>query len=296
MIKKIIFLGIVGMFLIPLLGEGQGKDFVSNDLRTEVSIDKEGKVVINGAKIFQFAGGTMYTRLIWGNSFVRLIVKTNSKTEIVRKFGEPITVKDMKVGDYIYITGELESGSDSLAINANLIKNISDTNEQNAMSGKVVSLATTTEAFSMEAGSRGTILVKVSPETSITLGSRKVDFGHIKTGDRILSVNGVYNHTSKIMDAKAVTVFIDMNIFKPRNFEGVLKSVTSTSLPAVLVVRAEGKDYKVKLGEKSLVWNKAKKSALLSRFLVGDSVRFYGYIEESDEPVITAEIIRNLSL
>ena len=58
----------------------------------------------------------------------------------------------------------------------------------------------------------------------------------------------------------------------------------------------DGKVYTVNLAQTTLVLNKVRSAALLSRFVVGDTVRIYGRIEEVDEPIIDAEILRNISL
>ena len=84
-------------------------------------------------------------------------------------------------------------------------------------------------------------------------------------------------------------------MFAPRNFEGTLKSISGTTLPATLVVTVSGTDYTVYLAKTTVVLKKNRSAATLGRFVVDDTVRFYGAIRQANFTEIDAEIVRDLN-
>ena len=88
-----------------------------------------------------------------------------------------------------------------------------------------------------------------------------------------------------------------MNIFKPKNFKGILKTAPDKTLPTTMVVTIALKDYTIKLSENTWVINNKRKTIALSRFVVGDDIVLYGAIQESDDLIIdNVEIVRNASI
>jgi hypothetical protein len=126
--KHLFFLTVISLFLIPSY---------SLALNTEVNITSDGTATISGAKVMQLAGSTFFMRMYWGEAYVRFIIKTNSKTKILRGTGEATTIGEVKEGDWLDVKGMLESGSDSLNIVATSIKNSSVQKKQSSFSGKV---------------------------------------------------------------------------------------------------------------------------------------------------------------
>ncbi len=272
-------------------------DFNINTPKSEIYINKDGKISIVGAKIIQFAGSTIYARVIWGNAFIRIMLKTNQNTAITRRYGESIKVSNLASGDYLSVEGSLESNSDSLSIVASTIKDLSDLTQQNNFSGTITSIDSSYNSFYMSSNTLGSIKVVLSPSTSITLGSRIVDAYHLKVGNKIISATGIYDYGTNTLKTDKMTVYLDMSIFKARNYSGTLKSMSSKTLPSTLIVTIGSKDYTVKLSANTWVINNKRKTIYLSRFLEGDSVVFYGALQETDEPIIdNVEIIRNASL
>jgi hypothetical protein len=123
-----------------------------------------------------------------------------------------------------------------------------------------------------------------------------LDLAHINVGDTITKASGDYDLPTKTLNANSVTTFVDPLYYKPKNFQGTLKEVLGTTLPASLKVSVDGKIYTVNLTTKTSVWNTLRNSVSLSRYVAGDTVRIYGAIREVDEPIIDAEIVRNISL
>lgn len=90
-------------------------------------------------------------------------------------------------------------------------------------------------------------------------------------------------------------MYQDKSIFVERNFQGTLKSVSTVVLPATLVVTVGATDYTVYLADSSSVLRNNRKPTTLSRFVVGDTVRFYGAIRETNFEEIDAEVVRDLN-
>ena len=265
--------------------------------RPEIHINKDGRVLIEGAKIMQFVGNTMYARVIWDNIFLRIVVKTDQNTSFVRRYGEAVNISNIAVGNYLSIEGSLESNADSLSIIAAKIKNLSDLTQQNNFSGTILAIDPSYKSFSLNSKTLGVVQVVLDGSTSIVLGSRAVGAFHLKVGDNITSVNGVYDHGTKILKADKIVVYINMSIFKAKNRSGVLKSMSGKTLPANLVVTINSEDYTVKLSEETQIINNRRKDISLSRFIEGDSIVFYGALQETDELIVdSVEIIRNASL
>ena len=92
-----------------------------------------------------------------------------------------------------------------------------------------------------------------------------------------------------------VVVYIDPTIFLPRNFQGILQAVSGDN-PPVLTVNTEGKNYSVMLTSSTQILNNARNSVSLKRYLVGDTVRLYGAIRQAEDPIIDAQIVRDIDL
>lgn len=271
-------------------------DFDITKPKPEIYIDKTGDISIVGAKVMQFVSNVIYVRVIWQNSFMRLTIKTDQSTNIARKFGEAIKLSDIAVGDYLSIEGTLESNSDSLSLLATKIKNLSDQKQQNNFTGTIYSIDASNK-LTLKTASGDLVKLNLLSTTEISLGSRIVDFGYLKVGDKIISTSGTYNYADKNFQVDKMRVYIDMNIFKPKNFKGTLKTISEKTLPTSIVVTINSKDYTVKLSSTTQIINNKRKNIVLSRFVEGDSIVLYGAIQESDIPIIdNVEIIRNASL
>lgn len=270
-----------------------------NDGASQIYVDRNGHAVIGGIKVMQVAGSTYFSRLIWGESFVRITVKANSKTKFANKYGEPMLAKEIAEGDILVVEGELESASQTITVIPSVIRDISNQTQNNEFSGTVSNIRLDSDTFTLTTKTKGAITISVNNGTSteIKKGSRNINLSSLRNGDKITKVDGVLNHATNQMIARSVVVYVDMKTFKPRNFEGKIKEISGATLPLAFTATIGGVDYSVKLNEATVVLNNLKKSAKLSRFEAGDKVRFYGEIEESDSPVIgKVEIIRNLDL
>lgn len=263
---------------------------------SEVNISKNGIANVTGAKVMQLAGPTFYTRLYWGDTFVRLLVKTKSTTKFYRATGEATTLAEVSEGNWLDISGELESGSTGLSLVANTVRNSSVHKEQSTFSGKVTNVDLNTRQFTLDTKTVGQITVVTSTTTIFTKGSRTLDLEHVKVGDTISKTSGDYDLSSKVLVAINVKTFIDPNYYKPKLFEGKLVELTNLTAPSSIKVSVSGVTYLVNLNSSTLILNKLRNSVLLNRFVVGDSIRIFGAIREVDEPIIDAEVVRNTNI
>ena len=164
------------------------------------------------------------------------------------------------------------------------------------MKGNVVSVSQESDSFVLKTVKGNTITIETDIDTPIRKGARIIKVGDLEKGDTILSAKGIFDYGSYTMSAAAITVFQDKSVFKPRNFEGVLKNISGRELPTTLLVAVNGKDYTVYLGSKAEILNKNRKPIGLIRFVAGDIVRFYGAVRESDLSAVDAEVLRDMNI
>lgn len=282
--NKFILLSVLIVFLVPV-------SFVHGYNGSEVTITKDGAVSVTNVKVMQIFGSTFATRLYWDDAFIRLTVKTNNKTNFFRGTGESTTLSEIAEGDTLDITGVIDPGS-ALTIMAYTIRNSSVQKKQTVLSGKVVSVDLSSRKFGLETKKYGIINVTATSTTKFLKGSRLLDLEHIKIGDTIDQASGDYDLNTKNLVAKVVTIFVDLNYYKPKNFTGKFQEVSDNSVKVLV----GGVLYTVNTTDKTTILNKSKTATLLSRFVSGDSVILYGAIREVDEPIIDAEVIRNINL
>ncbi len=262
---------------------------------SEVHITKEGLATITDTKVMQIAGGTLFTRMYWGDSYVRLTVKTNQSTKFYRGTGEVTSLSEVSVGDMLDVTGQL-TGGDVLTLVTTSVKNSSVQKKQTIFSGKVQGVDFASKTFILNDKKIGTVTVVATSTTRFVKGNRNLDLDHIVVGDTITKVAGDYNINTRTIVADSVVTYVDLNTFKPRNFQGSLREIVSTTIPGSLKIMFEGKVYTVYINESTSVLNTMRNKVSLNRFQVDDTIRVYGAIREVDEPIIDAEIVRNISL
>lgn len=287
------------VFLFPLFVTAETmaqpavlQNIVDTDFRPEIIVNKEGKVSLRNLKITQIAGTTLFTRLVWGDMFLRLTVKTNDKTKYYRRYGESTTLKELNVDDYLNIEGTLEAGGSSFNVVAKDIADLTVLKQANSLNGNIGKI-TDDKTFVLYSPNYGPVTVKLMQGAEITKGSLKVALSGLKAGERVLSASGEYNHADKTLSATAVTVYIDTKQFEPRNYDGKIIEIVNDTL---IKAKVEGKDYDIKLDSKTILLNVKRNSLSLKRFVAGDDIKLYGATSESAPTTIEAEVVRNLSL
>lgn len=264
---------------------------------SEIHIRPDGKFSATNVTVTQKAGtSNFFSRVTWGDAYVRVTVLAHDDTVITKDHGEPASVKDIQEKDVLDVEGTLYSGDGVLIINATRIRDTSLQVESKTISGTVVNVNTENSSLVLSNKTFGaTTTVMLATSTTIQKGVRTIGLRDVSPGDRILSASGNYDYTKNTFSASRIEVFQDKSIFRERNFQGTLKSISSTTLPVTLVVGIGGTDYAVYLTDGSIVLNSRRKPASLTRFIVGDTVRLYGGIRPTNLSEIDASILRDLN-
>lgn len=261
---------------------------------SEVNLASDGTLSAKRVVVIQKAGSNLFTRATWSQAFVRLTVLVNASTVIMKNHGETMTVADLKEGDLLDIEGTLASGADTLIVNPTSIRDISLERESKTLSGAIANIDRSALSFTLSNKTFGDTTVIMSASTAITKGARSIAFADFKVGDRVLSASGMYDYPTNALAASDISIYQDQSIFTPRNFQGALKSISGTTLPASMVVTVGNTDYTVYLSAQASVLKNNKTAASLVRYVVGDKVRFYGSIRQTNLSEIDASIVRDL--
>jgi len=264
------------------------------DATSEIHLTPDGLFTAKRIIVVQKAGTNLFSRARWGQTFIRVTVLVNKSTDISKNHGEKMTIADIKEGDILDIEGALVSGADTLMINPTRIRDISLERESETLAGTVESINRSEMSFMLSNKSFGSTKIVLNASTPIKKGARSIEFGDISTGDKILSASGMYDYRTNALEANKLEVYQNKAVFTARNFQGTLKSISGTTLPAMLTVKVGSMDYGVYLGEKSSVLNRNKGTASLNRFVAGDIVRFYGSIRETNLSEVDASVVRDL--
>src|SRR3989344_7914440 len=257
---------------------------------SDIHFSADGKISAKGLIVQQVSGSTIYVRAIWGETFLRMAIAGSPATVVSKAYGESSTIAEIKEKNVIDVTGMLASGGDSIVINAVTVRNSNLKIADKVLSGPVTAVNVASSTFVMEDKTYGKTTVAVSG-ASLKKGVLTIGLVDIKIGDQVVSTTGAYNHEAKTLTAQSVSLNQDLSQFKPKNFEGKLKTIISATHPITLVVTVGSTDYMVYLTEKASILNSARKAAALSRSVVGDAVRFWGGIRPSNLTEVDAEIL-----
>ena len=265
------------------------------NIPSEISIKPDGTFFATNVIVMQKsekAVTNLFSRVTWGSVFLRITVLASS-AKIIKNNGGSATVEDIRVGDILSVKGTLAPGADSLVINALEVRDLSLNVESKNISGIIKMLNVPLNSFTLTDKKLGAVSV-VAPY-KIQKGARTISVGELAVGDKILSATGSFDYATKTFTASDMEVYQDKSIFKAQNFQGTLKSLSNASLPANVAVTVGKNDYTVYLPATATVMSKNKAATALQRFTVGDKVRFYGAIRQTNLFEIDAEIIRNLN-
>lgn len=264
-------------------------------LNSEMHLTKDGAASISQAKVMQIAGNTLFARLYWSDAFIRFTIKTNSSTKFFRGTGEKTTISEIKEGDILDVTGTLETGTDTLNLVATSIKNSSVQKGQATLSGTVTNIDLSQRQFIMSTKDNGDVTIKTGISTPFLKGTRTLSIGDLHVGDTITKTSGDFDYTAKILITDKVSIYTDMSIYKPQNYTGKLTETPVSGATSIKIT--VGKTiYTVYFNDKTSIMRANRSAATLARFVVGDSIRFYGTRREIDDPIIDAEVIRNTDL
>ncbi|MBI5470410.1 hypothetical protein HY968_03800 [Candidatus Kaiserbacteria bacterium] len=274
-------------FLVPIISHAE----VISDVR----IGTDGKFVAKNLTVMQKSGNNLFCRATWGQSYVRVTLLMNAATVVTKNHGESALASEITYGDIIDAEGTLSTAADNLTVIPTSIRDTTLDTASKTISGTVTNVYPAASSFVLVSKESATTTVLVSSGTIITKGARQISLADIAAHDKILSVKGDYDYQGRALSANEIRVYQDQNIFAAKNFQGTLSSVSGTGLPSTLTVKVEGTNYTVYLSATSMVLNKAKSPASLSRFVAGDTVRFFGKIRASDLSAVDAEVLRDLN-
>src|SRR3989344_1242913 len=265
---------------------------------SEIHITQDGKFTAKNVMVMQKSenGTVFFSRVTWGDIFLRITVlatPNGTAAKITKNNGCAATYADVKVGDLLNVEGTLSPGADTLLINATGIRDLSLNVESKNISGTDKTLNVPLNTLTLTDKKLGAITV-VAPY-NIQKGARVISVGELAVGDKVLSASGAFDYSTKIFTASDMEVYQDKSLFKAQNFQGTLKSLSGTALPASAVITVGKTDYTVYLAASAKVMSKNKAATKLQRYTVGDTVRFYGAIRQTNLQEIDAGIIRNLN-
>ena len=270
--------------------------------RPELHISANGTILIKSGRVDQIVGNTFYLGLKWGELPMRFTMKTSGSTAVVKRYGGRASVSQINLGDYLDAEGEFFVGSDFFGMDALRVKDWSLQEESGVFSGVITELQPD-ERFTLLTTQKQTIVTRLATSSAVSIkkGAVAIPFGRLRKGDAILLVSGIYDYSRNLLTADRIIAYQNKANFSARNFEGTLKQIVSAEIPATLIVVIGGVEHTVRLSDKTAVLKKNRSAAELRRFIVGDTVRFYGPLREeektlSDVLMVDAEIVRNLNL
>lgn len=266
----------------------------------EVHINRDGMMQLKSARVDQLVGTTLFLTMKWGQMSMRFTMKTDSQTVVIKRYGGASTVAQIKVGDYIDADGEFFVGSDFFGLNARFVKDWSLQEESETFSGKISEI-NPDGAVVLQTGTGKSIFVRAATSTNIRKGAVVIPWGRLMKEDSVTFADGIYDYAKNTLTANQIIIVQSQTPFTPRNYEGELRQIDSVQAPTTFTINVNGTDYRVKVNEKTLIFKKNRSAAQLARFVVGDTVRFYGGLREEektlrDELIVDAEVVRNLNL
>jgi hypothetical protein len=288
-------------FVLPFLAFALPNDYNPAAVgagKPEVHIKTDGTMTVRSAKVDQILSTTLFLTTRWGTMPLRWTMKTDTGTKVVKRYGGNARVADIKLGDYIDVEGDFFVGSDFFGLTAKSIKDWSLQEEAGTFSGKILEF--NPNSFILQTPTQN-ITVQPATSTNIKKGGVAISWSRLRNGDTVVLADGVYDYAKNTLTATQIVVFQPTAAFAARNYEGVLKRIDAPRLPTVLTVVVGGAEYTVQMSEKTAVLKKGRALAELSRFVAGDTVRFYGPLRQEenilrDELVVDAEVVRNLNL
>ncbi len=264
---------------------------------SEIHILPNGTFTAKNVLVFQKSGKNFFCRVLWGNSFVRLMVLVHDDTVITTNHGGKMTVDTIADKDILTIEGTLGESNESIVVHATKIKDQSSNTEQKTFSGSIKSVNPAGGSFVLTSKEMGVVTVALGTANDVPIkkGARTVSISELKMGDKVLSVSGPYTFTNTTLVASALEVYQDPKVFVAKDWTGTLKNLSGTSLPVTAVITVSGIDYTVYLPAAATVSNKAKVSVALARVTAGDTVTVRGSIRKINLTEIDATSLRDLS-
>ncbi|MBA3732950.1 hypothetical protein H0W91_01070 [Patescibacteria group bacterium] len=112
----------------------------------EIHVNKDGKINISGAKVMSVASTSLVARISFGSLNMDWTVQTDSSTKFSRNNGSFVALTDIRVGDMISFSGNIDSTLSTPTVNAKNLRDLSliAVNTKHLFEGTLVSLAGST--------------------------------------------------------------------------------------------------------------------------------------------------------
>jgi len=260
----------------------------------EVHISNNGKTLVRGAKVTAVSGSGFTATNIWGSASESWTVQTDGSTEFMRRYGGASSLSEISAGDIVSFSGNLDQTASAFSVKASVVKDWSVQKENSTVSGTVSSV--TAASFLLHTANRGDVTVSLAASSTVMKDGSAIAFSDIKAGDRISSASGVLDNVNHTLVANKVVVYVNKALLEKRTFQGTLKSVAGTTLPTTLVVTVGSSDYTVNVPAGISVVNKNWLAITLDKFVVGNTIRFYGAPEVNSPMTVDATIVRDASI
>lgn len=261
----------------------------------ELHISPTGTVSVKSAVVMQIAGTNLFTRVQWGDTFIRLTILLQKDTVISRKFGGKAVPADIREGDVLTVEGQLVDGTGNLQIKAKKLIDHLLVSENKEISGTITAVDRSKNIATVAAKSLGSIKVALSADLPIKKGARTIYANELVVGDKILTAAGMYDFPTKTLNVSSMEVYQDKKLFAQRTFEGSVQTVSGASAPAVLAVTIGNATYSVYVSATTTVMSKSRSPVSVSRIAIGDKVLILGKLRETNLLEIDATSVRDLA-
>ncbi len=200
---------------------------------------------------------------------------------LIRRYGSPMSILEMKVGDKVEVTGTVWPDN---KVTASLIKDVSLYTHTGTISGKIVNLDPLGKKFTVINSQRKTFTIQTNSATSITKNNGYATLTDLSPGMTV-SVKGTWERDSQNIDATIVkATFRLVNIY-------VTGSLVMKGPGVMTIVASNNTIYGIDIGSAELQ-SKNGKSLNLGEFNMTDKIKVWGK-HISGVAQITASLVKD---
>ena len=197
-------------------------------LGSSVSIAPNGQVMVKDATVVSVFGSVIYAKTKWAGSEITWTVQTSGSTKFTPDLGSASALSHMKPGDTLSFSGVL--GEAGLTVRAASVRNAELVQSSVSILGKVTSVSTNDNAFTLQADSEEVRIV-LDRGTLMSRDGGYMDIRDVQVGDSA-KVIGLRHTQSGKLEAeriwlKAPEVVEEESQESEGDKEGVLASVWS---------------------------------------------------------------------
>ena len=259
----------------------------------QVTLHNDGAIHVNGLKAVAINGTTISGQVAYGTGVLNVAVTTDSNTKFTRRYGGASSLSQFVVGDYLAVDGTLTVSGNTFTIAAKKVEDNSIQMRNDSFGGIVSSVNTASSTFVLTSHERGMITVTITGSTKFFLNNSTTTSSQVVVGAWVVAT-GLFNNLNRTVVADKVQIK-ESSFVRKTKFEGTLKSVSTTTLPSVLIVTIGEKDITVNVPVGISVVNKKHLPIAVATLKAGDKLRVYGVVETTNNLVIDASIIRDVS-